>query len=138
MSALLLYYILFGPYHENLSLVDACFYNSISRILFACGVAWAIYNCVTGQAGLINSILSFKLFIPLSRLTYCAYLVHPMILTGYFGSLKVLFNFSHMTLVLMFLGFLLLSYSAALVTSLLFESPVIRLDKFIRNKFTKT
>lgn len=31
--------------------------------------------------GFINSFLSFKLLYPLSRLTYCAYLVHPIIMT---------------------------------------------------------
>ena len=31
-------------------------------------------------AGFVNSLLSWKGFIPLSRLSYCAYLVHPAVI----------------------------------------------------------
>ena len=31
--------------------------------------------------GFIDAFLSYKLLHPLSRLTYCAYLVHPIIMT---------------------------------------------------------
>lgn len=59
-----------------------------------------IFSCINlSILGFINSILSFKLFIPLSRLSYCAYLVHPIIMMGYFAALKILINFSHMTMV---------------------------------------
>lgn len=37
-------------------------------------------------AGFVNTILSWKAFIPLSRLTYCAYLVHPIILQSFYLS----------------------------------------------------
>ena len=40
--------------------------------------------------GFINTILSWKVFIPLGRLTYCAYLVHPIIQYYYYGSRKEL------------------------------------------------
>jgi hypothetical protein len=36
-------------------------------------------------AGIVNSLLSFRALLPLSRLTYCAYLTHPliMVVTGF-------------------------------------------------------
>ncbi|GIX95607.1 nose resistant to fluoxetine protein 6 [Caerostris extrusa] len=84
----------------------------------------------------VNNILSWKALIPLSRLTYCAYLVHPIVQILYFASVKQLIHFQYITMVIYFLGFLFVSYAAALVTSLLFESPVIRLERLITNKFT--
>ena len=33
--------------------------------------------------GWINTLLSWKAFIPLARLTYCAYLVHPVVIFVY-------------------------------------------------------
>ena len=34
--------------------------------------------------GFINTLLSWKAFVPLSRLTYCAYLVHPLVMYVYY------------------------------------------------------
>ncbi|KAG8181950.1 hypothetical protein JTE90_026891 [Oedothorax gibbosus] len=129
---------MFGLYHRHMSVLEMSFYNAFNRTCFAGGLAWVIYVCITGQGGVVNKILSFKLFIPLGRLTYCAYLVHPIVIQATYMSMKAMIEFSHITMVIYFLGFLVLSYGIAFITSLLFESPVIRLDKLVRNKLTKT
>ncbi|GBN51425.1 Nose resistant to fluoxetine protein 6 [Araneus ventricosus] len=125
----------FGLYHQVLTTVEASFYNALSRVGFASGLGWVIFVCVIGQGGIVNSILSWKALIPLSRLSYCAYLVHPIVLTTYLSSMRTLIYFNHVNVIMLYLGFLIISYAVALVTSLLFESPVIRLDKLMRNKF---
>ncbi|GBN40924.1 Nose resistant to fluoxetine protein 6 [Araneus ventricosus] len=127
---------LFGLYHQNPSTVASSFYNALNRTGFACGLAWVIFVCINDQGGVVNSILSWKLFIPLSRLTFCAYLLHPIIEIVYFSTVRRLIEFSHTILIIHYLGFLILSYAAAFVTSMLFESPVIRLERLIRNKFS--
>ncbi|XP_055947832.1 nose resistant to fluoxetine protein 6-like [Argiope bruennichi] len=124
----------FGLYHLDLTTLEACFYNALSRTGFALGLGWVIFVCVIGQGGVVNSILSWKALIPLSRLTYCAYLVHLIVVLTYFTSVRTLTNFSHINAVLLYLGMLVITYGAAVATSLLFESPVIRLERLIRNK----
>ncbi|CAL1277771.1 unnamed protein product [Larinioides sclopetarius] len=126
----------FGLYHQKLSLVTASFYNALSRLGFSLGLCWVIFVCVIGQGDAVNSILSWKPLIPLSRLTYCAYLVHPVVMTAYFGSIRALIEFNHINVIMLYLGILFLSYVAALVTSILFESPVIRLERLLRNRFS--
>ncbi|KFM82460.1 Nose resistant to fluoxetine protein 6, partial [Stegodyphus mimosarum] len=86
---------IFGLYHTDPSLIAICFYNSFSRLCFAAGLSWIIYLCLTKQAGAIDSILSYELFIPLSRLTYCAYLIHFPIILGFSAALKSPLDFSH-------------------------------------------
>ncbi|ELT96272.1 hypothetical protein CAPTEDRAFT_85683, partial [Capitella teleta] len=54
--------------------------ESTRRISFSLGVSMLIFACTTGYGGLINTFLSWKFFIPLSRLTYIGYLLHPMVL----------------------------------------------------------
>ncbi|CAL1277755.1 unnamed protein product [Larinioides sclopetarius] len=127
----------FGLYHQKLSTIETSFYNALSRIGFSLGLAWVIFVCVIGQGDVVNSILSWKALIPLSRLTYCAYLVHPIVQSTYFGSIKSLLEFNHINVIMLYLGTLFISYVAALVTSLLFESPVIRLERLLRNKLSK-
>ncbi|GFY45077.1 nose resistant to fluoxetine protein 6 [Trichonephila inaurata madagascariensis] len=88
---------LFGLYHNNIGIVAASFYNALNRICFACGLAWVIFVCLIGQGGFVNSILSWKFLIPLSRLTFCTYLIHPIIQNVYFNSLRTLIHYSHIT-----------------------------------------
>lgn len=56
---------------------------SISYCLYsAWGLAliWITLSCCWGTAKPINSFLSYNGFLPLSRLTYCAYLIHPTVM----------------------------------------------------------
>lgn len=45
-------------------------------------------------AGLVNKFLSASYWIPLSRLTYSAYLLHPIVLGSYFGSFEQTIEYS--------------------------------------------
>lgn len=38
---------------------------------------YKLFYCVTG---IVNQLLSSKVFIPFSKLTYCAYLVNPFVI----------------------------------------------------------
>ena len=49
--------------------------------------------------GLINSFLSWKAFIPLSRLTYGTYLIHWYVMQFYFQSLQVPYHATEVTVV---------------------------------------
>jgi len=41
-------------------------------------------------SGPVNTLLSWSAIIPLSRLTYCAYLVHPIVMYTYYFSRRTL------------------------------------------------
>ncbi|CAE1236827.1 unnamed protein product [Acanthosepion pharaonis] len=64
-------------------------YTALARTVWALSVGWVIYACSTGYGGFVNTILSWKAFIPLSRLTYCAYLVHPIILQSFYLKISI-------------------------------------------------
>lgn len=51
------------------------FYAALSRLAWALSVAWVIFACIKGYGGIINTVLSWKVFMPLGRLTFCAYLI---------------------------------------------------------------
>jgi peptidoglycan/LPS O-acetylase OafA/YrhL len=54
-------------------------YGSLHRTLWSLCLAFIIFVCVNGSGGLVNSILSWSPLIPLSRLTYSVYLIHPIV-----------------------------------------------------------
>ncbi|XP_076353848.1 nose resistant to fluoxetine protein 6-like isoform X2 [Tachypleus tridentatus] len=126
--------VVYGTYHVDMSNSTNSFYNTLSHTAWAVGVGWVIYACVTGHGGFIDTLLSWKFWIPLSRLTYCAYLIHPLVMYWYYLSSKTTMYVTHPLMVINFLAFLVVSYSLALVASLAFESPMMALEKLIVNK----
>ncbi|XP_033213203.1 nose resistant to fluoxetine protein 6-like isoform X2 [Belonocnema kinseyi] len=54
-------------------------FGSLSRPLWAASVGWIILACVFGYGGPVNTFLSHPIFIPLSRVSYCVYLLHFVI-----------------------------------------------------------
>ena len=50
-------------------------------------------------SGWVNTLLSWKGIIPLSRLTYCAYLVHPIVMMTYYYSRRMLVYYTDLEMV---------------------------------------
>jgi len=55
-------------------------------------------------AGPVNKFLSWKGFMPLSRLTYCSYLIHPLVIWWFIGTQDVLFHYSIPMVMMLLLG----------------------------------
>jgi peptidoglycan/LPS O-acetylase OafA/YrhL len=87
--------------------------------------------CITGNGGLVNKFLSWKAFIPLSRLTYCVYLTHAWIVWIYWGSKKDLVDMNNFNILSLFSGIIFMSYILGAIFSLLFESPFLVLQKYL-------
>ncbi|XP_035213460.1 uncharacterized protein LOC118187364 isoform X2 [Stegodyphus dumicola] len=123
--------VVFGLYHVQMSRLTSLFYNSLCRSSFSLGLAWLIFACETGHGGFVAKFLSWKFWIPLSRLTYCAYLVHPILIHGYYMSYQTALYFTELVTVTNFMGFMVMSYGIAFLFSLVFESPLMNLEKLI-------
>ncbi|KAK0160025.1 hypothetical protein PV328_007472 [Microctonus aethiopoides] len=73
---------LFGLFKRDISVTCMAIYVALSRSVWAIGISWLIIACYTNNGGIINKILTLNLWIPLSRLTYCAYLINPLIINS--------------------------------------------------------
>ncbi|XP_048777957.2 nose resistant to fluoxetine protein 6-like isoform X2 [Ostrea edulis] len=104
-------------------------YNAVNRTVWGAAVCWVIFACATGNGGYINTLLSWKAFVPLSRLTYCAYLVHPLVMYVYYLNRNFPFYLSDLDFVYIFLANLVVSYGMAFILSITFESPFMGLEK---------
>ncbi|XP_054713744.1 nose resistant to fluoxetine protein 6-like [Uloborus diversus] len=125
--------VLYGVYEWNQgnvpSLVVSTLYTCTNKFVWSLALGWVTVVCMTGNGGIVTRILSWQAFVPLSRLTYMAYLVHPIIQFMYVGSTRVLIRADHRTFVFMYLGYVLTGFMSAFVLSLLFESPFMALEK---------
>lgn len=106
-------------------------YGTLSRFAWSLALAWVIFACHNGLGGLVNKLLSARFWIPLSRLTYCAYLVHPIIIFALFQSYETVRAYSDVHLAFCFVGVLGISYAAAFIVSVCVEYPMMQLEKFI-------
>jgi len=92
-------------------------------------LAWITFACSIGYGGPVDAFLSWKAWMPLSRLTYCAYLMHPVLMITYYRSRQDTLHFgTHIQMIGLFFGFATLSYAIAYAASLAFEIPISHLE----------
>ncbi|XP_052270668.1 O-acyltransferase like protein-like isoform X1 [Dreissena polymorpha] len=129
--------IIYSPYGENKdggevwTPTQRAFYEGFGRPAWGLCIAWVIFACHTGCGGIINSLLSWNGLIPLSRLTYAAYLVHPIVMEVYFSSRRTLFHVNDYSIIYLFLGHFGMTYMVSFVVSLMFEAPAMGLEKVL-------
>ncbi|KAJ1529620.1 hypothetical protein ONE63_006387 [Megalurothrips usitatus] len=77
--------VFYQPAHAYHPL-EAALYASLHRLGWCAATAWIIFACVTGNGGVMQRVLTWRPLVPLSRLTYCAYLVNgAVVLWGVAG-----------------------------------------------------
>ncbi|KAK7495814.1 hypothetical protein BaRGS_00013034 [Batillaria attramentaria] len=127
--------VLYGLYDATnghpVTLPVSAFYNAVNRQVWGACVAWVVIACVTGNGGFVNTILSWSALIPLSRLTYCIYLLHIMVIFFFVYSMDMVFYYSDINVVCFFLAVLVISCMAATIASLAFEAPMMGLEKLL-------
>jgi hypothetical protein len=98
-----------------------------------CGAAKIFYqprsNCV--WTGFVHRFLSWKLFIPLSRLSYSVYLTHLIYTFAYISHLRKPYYFTEISGAMNFAGILVISFLLAFVVSVAVEMPFVNLDKLL-------
>jgi len=85
--------MIFGDYQNysggpTLDRVSNILYQATSRIIWSIGLGGLIYGCLTSNGGIINRLLSHSIWVPLSRLSFSAYLIHATFIYAYLNSLE--------------------------------------------------
>ncbi|XP_057326119.1 nose resistant to fluoxetine protein 6-like [Microplitis mediator] len=124
---------LFGLYGKNLSAVSAGIYVALSRIAWGIGISWILVACYTNNSGFVNKILSLKIWIPLCKLTYCAYLLNPLITMSLAIFSETPTHAELIPFFIHFLGLTFFTFLCAFFMSVLFEIPYILLVQMFLN-----
>ncbi|GAB1611147.1 hypothetical protein Ahia01_001401800, partial [Argonauta hians] len=106
-------------------------YITLHKPVWGLCVGWVIFACYNGYGGYVNTLLSWKALVPLSRLTYCVYLVHPIVMVYYYFSQNYPVSGSMTVYVFQYFGILVASFMVAFVLSLAFEAPMLGLEKLL-------
>ena len=106
-------------------------YLVLSRPMWTVGVAILTYLCVCGRGGFIDWFLSLTIWDPMAKLSYAAYLLHPMIIRIVYFNRVDLFFYSDLNYAVHFLAFAVLSYSVAAVVFCSIETPFASLENVV-------
>lgn len=133
--------VIYGQYYYNhhideypkpqMSLVASMFYVSLSRTAWSVSLAWVVIACVAQKGGIVRDVLSWKIWAPLGRLTYAAYLVHPITIYFFYMNQERLMMLTVLNMVYAYLGNLVVAYGVAFIVSMGVEAPMIQLEKLI-------
>ncbi|KAH9360573.1 hypothetical protein HPB48_012940 [Haemaphysalis longicornis] len=135
LSTLLALLVVFGPFKwirgDSWVGADAVLYAGFSKVAWALSLSWVSFACASGRGGFANRLLSWKPLIPLSRLSYGAYLIHSPLYLIRAGILRERLSLQHFNLVKDFFGCLTMSFLLAYLLYLLCEAPVASLEKLL-------
>ena len=126
MSAVYGLYSSFNGHH--LTVTENVMYFMFSRLTWGLALAQLAFCCHYGYGGVINCFLSLPFWIPLSRLTFTAYLVHPVVIFVLYSSLRHTLHFDTNTMVVYTIACCVLSYGVAGVVSVLVEFPLSNVE----------
>ncbi|CAG2214937.1 unnamed protein product [Mytilus edulis] len=135
VSILLGVFILFVSYLKYMenaptwTFPEQAAYESLSHLAWACCIAWVIYSCHHYRGGMINTMLSWRGFIPLSKLSYTIYLLNPVVIAVYIMSRKSLLYVDDLDMAFLIVGYFVVTIIGASVISVFFERPFIALEK---------
>uniref|UniRef100_A0A0X3NQH5 Nose resistant to fluoxetine protein 6 n=1 Tax=Schistocephalus solidus TaxID=70667 RepID=A0A0X3NQH5_SCHSO len=121
-------YYLYGELSGSASPItvqQSAAYNALIRVVWSIALAIIVMLCANGLAGPINAFLSWDLFVKFGRITFGVYLVHPIVLLVLFGSALQPAIIENLSMIVNFIGCLVLSASVSFALSLAIESPLL-------------
>ncbi|EGT31129.1 hypothetical protein CAEBREN_13283 [Caenorhabditis brenneri] len=107
-------------------------YYNFDRLGWGFFICWVVGANHMGWGGPINNFMSHPIWQPFGRLSYCAYIVHWMVLYYYLNVGGTL-HYSSAWGVFLYVAIpaTLLSYVLAFFWSCLFEVPILKLEKML-------
>ena len=113
-------------------------YGTFHRLAWAIAVGWVIFACVSGYGGPVDRFLSWKAFIPLSRITYCVYLIHLSLLNLYFSRLRSFLYYTAFDATLCFFAITVTVFGIGFVVSVTIEASFLNLEKLLFSSVRKS
>ncbi|GBP48266.1 Nose resistant to fluoxetine protein 6 [Eumeta japonica] len=129
-------------YHYSAS--EAAAYISLHKLAWGIANGWLIIACATGNGGILGMFLTWSFWLPISRLTFCAYLVNGIVELYYVGTLRhpLHISFFNVSAWLNFqmanaIAHITLTFLLALLLCLTFESPIHGIEKILLRCFAR-
>jgi len=135
IGAVLILAPIFGTYsyfqkNDTWSTTENALYLAFTRPSFTLGLTLLSFCMYNGHATVLRNFLSADIWGPLSRLTFSAYLIHPVIMYIVFINTENVQQWTPLSVSIYYTAFVVFSYFAAMCVWLLVEKPFMNLEKF--------
>ena len=135
MAATCCLVIIFGKYKtwhgHPFTKAENVMYFMFAHTGYCIGITLMIYACHNGFGGVINKFLSWSFWVPLSHLTFMAYLFHPLVFVLMYKTMRFRFIYTDWMLVILFAAGVVLTYSLALIVAVTVEYPVANVENAV-------
>ena len=139
LATFLAFWLVYGLYftwHGHIpSTAENVIYIAFGRVLWSLCMTAVVFACHNGYGWFVNSFLSMKMWTPLARVTYNAYLVHPVVLTVIYGQLQTPLHYTDVTIASYAVAFVVISYAAAAAVCIVVELPLGTIETKIFDLF---
>ncbi|XP_059171001.1 nose resistant to fluoxetine protein 6-like [Physella acuta] len=115
--------------------MQTAMYEAFSRPAWAFALAWVIFACSTGQGAFVGKFLSWNLFLPLCRITYGVFLLHPILIHVVIESSYHNFYLNLGQLLYTYIALFLCSYALAFLLISCVECPFTTFESHVRLRF---
>ena len=133
ISVILLIVLMFTPnwLFHGMPIVPGLVYTLLSVVknLWGIGIAALIFTLTLGFGGPLGKILTWKVWAPLSRLTLMAYLIHPIVMTVFYLTLRRTISYDSLPFSFIIAGLMVATYAVASVFTILIYLPIKNLLK---------
>lgn len=113
---------------ENFSEINLVFdatYESLKALTWCLAIGWIILACHLSHGGIVKRFLSLSFWLPISKLSFCIYLIHVPVQLVYISSMRAPMYFSQFRALFKFFGDFGVSFFLAFAWALLFEYPTL-------------
>lgn len=97
-------------------------------------MVWITLAAHWNYSTIVNKLLTYRALLPLSRLTFCTYLIHLPLQFRMALNLENAIHIQPTFTFVTFLGTACLSYGVGFIITILFEAPTVRILKLIFKK----
>ncbi|KAL7743224.1 hypothetical protein ACLKA6_016170 [Drosophila palustris] len=116
------------PGAGEISYLAGAFYLCCSRILWPLALCWLIWACHSGAGGVVDSLLSWSFWQPISKLSYCLYIWHLLVETLNTGRIRSSQHFSNYDAFLRTWSDFGITLLVSMFMYLCVEAPFVRLE----------
>jgi len=127
-------FFVFYQYYLNnhtseLSQFSSTMFLTFSRPCFVLGMSCIVFPAILGKASVAKTILSHDIWTSFARMTFAAYLIHPILMNfKAFNEYRGI-NLNILDVVVDYLGYFVIAYSLGCALTLIIETPCINLEK---------
>jgi peptidoglycan/LPS O-acetylase OafA/YrhL len=127
-------YLTVGFWRHGWNLLQDVMYMTFARVGFVLAIGWMMYSFHKGHGGPLKDLLSLYIWVPLTRLNYTVYLIHPIVIFVINYSSTTTFHYSAIYGAVRYSSNIVLAYVMGIVLHLVIEKPTANLERVLLPK----